>query len=1671
MGRTGLRERTLVVVLTAMMLAAGVPAGGWVAHGPVPVANGGLAHMWPMFAHDSSHTGAAQASQKQVPTVGTKWDRSLIADSMGTVVGNFTGNVRSMNLSRPFTGQLHCAVFSVGARVYVLEGEQGRTAWALNITGTFSAAPAVGDLDGDGRSDIVIASRTGALYAYEPVVYWNGTTFAWRGNNTSEEQLWNTTAATVGSVTSSSVVLDGLGSTATRVLVASSNGVFCLNGGNGTELWNRSLSGVPSATPAVYRIGTQRNVVAAALNTTPSPDELHLYTMRGTNGAVIKHLVLPVSVSLGTFVPSLLAVPFLPSPVAADLDGQADGDELVVVQPYFENTARVHVYSDGDLDGASETLNFSLGGSTGLDHVAHASPAVADMDRDGGLDLVVVGWRTYQLPLGGNTYTNVTVLDGATGAVIWSRDIDETGPILDLEWGVASPALCDLTGDRRPEVLVAQYNGRLTALQGSNGTRLWDVQTRSYPSALLTSSAAVGDLDRDGYADIVLNGQAFSVMLPDLAVEASDITFTDSSPDEGEVVGIDVLVHNHGNADARNVLVTVLDGEEVAGNVTVTTVVAGGSYSARVTHQFYGRVDHALAALLDPLDDIEELREDNNNATASLRINSFWGVAVDCPSPEAIIGSGTTWHFFAEVRNVGRYHNRIAVATAGAPGSWSVGASPALFTLGPAGSSTDVITVDVQVATDPTTAVGEYGFTLTATSQNETRDHDSVDLTVVIKGRWGVHLTPAEARRPVAPGDAVVYRFNVTNIGNAPDDIVVQATKSSPDPDWGVNVFPPRIEDLAPDQGREVSLSVSAPFEASEGASLTVDVRVTSGGDPSRWDESTAVTTVVVPDIALVGLAYRRADGTEVDGVTRRLVVGEASTLVARVSNLKGNVGISNLRVRFTVDGTSQDVTLQDLPPDRVAEATASSTFTTIGDHGVEAWADPYGIISDSDRGNNIMSGRIAAKESAPVGPFDVEGLVLRPDGITPVPGATVRLTVQSTGYSFTVTANTVGFYLASLADTRYSDGDLLTIDATDGRDSGQRTLLAYSEDVAVEVDVVLVEGVHFDFVLETPDPSPMVDDGTTVRLPVTLRSTGNRGTTVDFAVTSQEWQSALLDPTNVTVWQATVTAMGTVELVLEVVVPPSAKGSTVENVSVRATGQDDPAAVIWLNATLTVRPRAGFTLTVTASPAPDAHPGDERSHVVTVQSTGNVDDAIDLSYDMAMEAWCVTFDQNPVLLGAFLTAVVRVTFLVPQGTAEGDYVVGVSGVSAANLSVVANAYIEEHVVPVRRQVELTAILSSASARPGETASWTVDIRNTGNVEDRFGLAVLGLPASYTYAIMEGPSIVTEVRLSPGATTTLVVEVDVPSALSEVPQGTRLPLDLKATSRTLPTAFTGIELELVLEGILDLSLQVSVSTNSPRVDGRVVFTVQVTNTGPANASRVAVWAYLEDVKPTKNTIPSIEAQDTATTTIEWFPTKEGALKVRIVLNPTGQNGTMFELDRSNNEWSKTFTVQPSGKGGLLRNPFVWVLVLIIVIAILFTWYFFSGGRGGDEGRSGGAKGQGGKGEGKAAGPAKGKGGDGRQKGTVKGKAGGTGEGAEAAAGGGKVAGKAAPAAPAKQVAGQASAKQAPPKGPAAAAAQPRKGPPARQTKGPPRKRPPKGGKSPELDKSMFSGKM
>lgn len=1550
MGSQDFRERSLAVLMVALMFTGLLPTAlvlgaGGDGGGATPASWSGAddGHMWPMFARDASHGGEADAFARGITTPGVKWERTMTVQSLATVIGNFTGNVRVANASVRHDGELQLAVFTTANQVRMVR-ENGQDAWVMNITGTFSAAPALGDVDGDGRTDVVLATRTGVLYAYEPVIRWNGTRYTWWGNNTQREQLWNTTDDPIGTVVYSSLVLDDLnGDGRDELIVGSSQGVFCMNARSGAEIWNRSVSGVVISTPAVYRVGTARNVVATSWNATPAPDQLHVYTIRGTNGALIKRVSMELTFAPGTFIPTL---PFFPSPVTADLDGSADGDELIILQPYSGSVGRIIVFVDGDLSWGSVAYNRSLGGPSDVFQIAHATPVVADLEGDGTLDVVVASWKTYQVP-GTNTWTNVSVFRGIAGNRGWGSNLDVTGGI-DVEWAMSSPVLMDVDEDGTKDVVLVQYNGRMHAVSGKNGTRLWDLTTRGYPASQLTTSPAVGDLDGDGFPEVIVNAQAVGFLLPDLEVTPEDITLTDPLPDEGDSVGIDVLVHNRGNIEARDVLVSVWDGDMLVGNATIDTIVSGSSYSARVQHQFYGRVGHTLRVEVDPLDEIEELRKDNNVATKDVTIVSRYGVALECPTNESFVNPGTTWHYFCEARNVGERANRIRVTSSPAPAGWTVTVTPSNFLLGPAGSPSDSTTVDVEVKVDPAAQAGPYPVRVTATSQNETRNNESVVLTTVVRGTHGVYLSPAEARRNVAPGDAVVYKFNATNIGNAVDSFSVEAVVPVPDPDWGVNVFPTQINGLAPEGQKEISVSVSAPYEATEGESFTVFVKVESLTEPTSYDESKTVTTVVIPDIAVLGLRYKRADGSEVDGTTKRLVVEEDSILVARLTNLRRNTDIGNLRVHFTVDGATSPVILKDMPRSGVTEVEFVHPFATLGVHSVQVVADPFEVISDADRSNNVANGLVTVKSRTPVGSYEVRGSVFLSDGVTPASAASVRLTVDRTGYSFVVTADGLGAYTASMADTIYQDGDLVTVNATDGRDHAEASLAVYSEDGGSTVDLVLSEGVHYDVELTVEQSQVYVATGAEGRFNLTVTALGTRDATVDLSVNAAGWAPRLQFPNGTTATVVGLPVGTSVDLVLLFQVSDTAEGHDAMTFHLLAVPRQDPTAGHGLNVTATVTPVVGFSIELVTSPPADAHPGESRMHNISVMSTGNVDDVVDLSFDTNFVTWNVEFDVQAVTLPAFGSVLVKVTLTVPTYVTAGDYDIAITGISRADDTVVGNVHIVEAVEDLRFGVSLVPTSKTASGKPGETVWWQLTVGNGGNVEDTYVISVFGLGQGWRYRFKEGAVAVTEMVLAPGQEKALVMEVDVPTEFASTPEK-QVQITVKVGSLSEATAFNNTVLTLSLEGVLDLTIDVSTSTNSPQVGKRVVFTVTVTNLGPDDASGINVFLYLDDVREQRKTAGEVEAEGTKEVTIEWLPFEAGSVNVRIVVNPEDEDGTIWEMAYDNNAWVKPMKVTVSEDRALWEDPLLYVI--LVVLFILAGVVVVARGRSGGEGEA------------------------------------------------------------------------------------------------------------------------
>jgi hypothetical protein len=146
---------------------------------------------------------------------------------------------------------------------------------------------------------------------------------------------------------------------------------------------------------------------------------------------------------------------------------------LVLLAPIAPASAQV----------AAPTLKWQRGGclSSFCQTGWYASPAVADLDNDGQLDVI---WASYDL----------VAVNGATGALKWRQTHAQRS------WpGVA---VGDLTGDGTLEIVVGR-NSNILMVHQANGTPLW-TRTAFPNQSGEVRTLAVGDLDGNGSLEIVV---------------------------------------------------------------------------------------------------------------------------------------------------------------------------------------------------------------------------------------------------------------------------------------------------------------------------------------------------------------------------------------------------------------------------------------------------------------------------------------------------------------------------------------------------------------------------------------------------------------------------------------------------------------------------------------------------------------------------------------------------------------------------------------------------------------------------------------------------------------------------------------------------------------------------------------------------------------------------------------------------------------------------------------------------------------------------------------------------------------------------------------------------------------------------------------------------------------
>jgi WD40 repeat protein len=347
-------------------------------------------------------------------------------------------------------GVKEIAVGSWDGRFYLLDEQlKELPGWPQSSPLGFFSSPALADLDGDGQMEILVGSDVGYL-------------FAWHSNGDRvpgfpvdlDHQTW-----------SSPVVLEG-----PRIAVGGLGQMFLLDAtGQSVPGWPQPMRGWADATPA-----SDGDLLAITSLTPGDSSQGWLYAWT-TEGGLLPGFPLELALDSDS------------SPALADFDGDGGrwivfGDDagwLHVVNTVGQARPGFPVRTAGPAPGPTPTPHPPGGNIYSIE----ASPAVADLNGDGRLEIAVGSWD-------GRMY-------------LW----DDSGrplpgwPITTADQIISSAALVDLDGDDRLDIVVGSKDGHLY------GWTVGGSALPGFPYDLgdhVFSSPWVGDLEADGQADIVV---------------------------------------------------------------------------------------------------------------------------------------------------------------------------------------------------------------------------------------------------------------------------------------------------------------------------------------------------------------------------------------------------------------------------------------------------------------------------------------------------------------------------------------------------------------------------------------------------------------------------------------------------------------------------------------------------------------------------------------------------------------------------------------------------------------------------------------------------------------------------------------------------------------------------------------------------------------------------------------------------------------------------------------------------------------------------------------------------------------------------------------------------------------------------------------------------------------
>ncbi|MEO6833798.1 MAG: FG-GAP-like repeat-containing protein [Chitinophagaceae bacterium] len=339
--------------------------------------------------------------------------------------------------------------------IYALNAENGTLLWKFNAAGVAEGcndvAPIIYDVDGDGKLDVIVPSSC------------NPKTYCLDGKTGKVKWVCNTRGSD-----SPPTIADIDGDGKPEILHGEFGGyVICINGEDGSVAWEIAVdtdSWIQTA-PTIVDLNNDGKLdfVVATWNAV-NRNANKVYAYRASDQKLLWTYPLSDVVYHGTAV--------------GDLDG--DGKPELVIGSYNDT-----LYCINGENGTTK-WKYSLG-----NNFAAAGPAViADLDDDGQCEVVFSAWY------------KMTALD-KNGKVKWQTDIPGYGG------SFRGPAVADVNNDRYKDVIFGTNTGHLIGLNGNDGSIIFDKNLRLNPADSLFDidhAPLVADFDKNGTMDAFIVG-------------------------------------------------------------------------------------------------------------------------------------------------------------------------------------------------------------------------------------------------------------------------------------------------------------------------------------------------------------------------------------------------------------------------------------------------------------------------------------------------------------------------------------------------------------------------------------------------------------------------------------------------------------------------------------------------------------------------------------------------------------------------------------------------------------------------------------------------------------------------------------------------------------------------------------------------------------------------------------------------------------------------------------------------------------------------------------------------------------------------------------------------------------------------------------------------------------